>query len=71
MAVKYTEEQLHTIDKPVLIQMLVQSQEQAGLRRRWLTQSRFAFRKSMETSYSSTKQKLSVNRTLLSWKISP
>ena len=30
MAVKYTEEQLHTIDKPVLIQMLLQSQEQVS-----------------------------------------
>ena len=28
MAVKYTEEQLHTIDKSILIQMLLQSQEQ-------------------------------------------
>lgn len=31
MAAKYTEEQLYTIDKPVLIQMLVQSQEQVGM----------------------------------------
>ena len=30
MAVKYTEEQLHTIDKPILIQMLLQSQEQVS-----------------------------------------
>ena len=30
MALKYTEEQLHTIDKPVLIQMLLQSQEQVS-----------------------------------------
>lgn len=31
MVAKYTEEQLYTIDKPVLIQMLVQSQEQVGM----------------------------------------
>ena len=30
MAVKYTEEQLHTIDKSTLIQMLLQSQEQVS-----------------------------------------
>ena len=30
MAVKYTEEQLHTIDKSILIQMLLQSQEQVS-----------------------------------------
>lgn len=30
MAFKYTEEQLHTIDKPILVQMLLQSQEQVS-----------------------------------------
>ena len=30
MAVKYTEEQLHTIEKSTLIQMLLQSQEQVS-----------------------------------------
>ena len=30
MAVKYTEEQLHMIDKSILIQMLLQSQEQVS-----------------------------------------
>ena len=30
MAFKYTEEQLHTIDKSILIQMLLQSQEQVS-----------------------------------------
>ena len=30
MAAKYTEEQLHTIDKSILIQMLLQSQEQVS-----------------------------------------
>ncbi|SFQ26914.1 hypothetical protein SAMN02910358_01360 [Lachnospiraceae bacterium XBB1006] len=30
MAVKYTEEQLNTIDKSILVQMFLQSQEQIG-----------------------------------------